>query len=146
MRKVLNIRIMVYYVLEDLQEGEVEAKKIKTEILYFDGCPTYREAEKMLREVLAVEGIEAQIEMVAVNSDEDAGRLRFPGSPTIRVDGDDLFPVPERPNYALGCRMYSTPQGLKGSPTPRMLRDALAERGRSCPRSSLGRRTCPRGD
>jgi hypothetical protein len=28
--------------------------------LYFDGCPAYREAEKMLREVLAAEGIEAQ--------------------------------------------------------------------------------------
>jgi hypothetical protein len=42
--------------------------------------------------VLAEEGLEADIELVAVNSDEEARRLRFPGSPTIRVDGRDLFP------------------------------------------------------
>jgi hypothetical protein len=29
------------------------------------------------------------------------------GSPTIRVDGEDLFPVPEGAGYALGCRMYA---------------------------------------
>lgn len=130
MRKGLNIRMMVYYILVGGRSAsEVEARKIKAEILYFDGCPTYREAEKTLRQVLAAEGMEAQIEMVAVNNDEDAGRLRFPGSPTIRVDGEDLFPIPERLNYALGCRMYATLEGLKGSPTAQMLRDALAERG-----------------
>ena len=50
-----------------------------------------------------------------------------PGSPTIRVDGEDLFPVPERAGYALGCRMYATPEGLRGSPTTEMLREALAK-------------------
>ncbi len=100
---------------------------MKVEILYFDGCPTYVAAEKAVRDVLAEGGIEAGVEMVAVNTDEEAKRLRFPGSPTIRVDGRDLFPVPEREEYALGCRMYSTPEGLKGSPTTEMLKEALAK-------------------
>jgi hypothetical protein len=95
------------------------------EILYFDGCPSYRTAEKTLREVLAKERIEAEVDMVAVNNNEDAQRLRFPGSPTIRVDGQDLFPVPQRASYALGCRTYATPEGLKGSPTAEMLRETL---------------------
>ena len=98
---------------------------MKVELLYFDGCPTYLEAEDTLREVLAEQGIEAAVELVAVNSDEEAQRLRFPGSPTIRVDGEDLFPVPERGEYALGCRMYATTEGLKGSPTAKMLKAAL---------------------
>ena len=98
---------------------------VKVEILYFDGCPTYLEAEEALREVLAQEGVEAEVEMVAVNTDEEAQELRFPGSPTIRADGEDLFPVPERAGYALGCRMFATPEGLRGSPTVEMLRDAL---------------------
>ena len=101
---------------------------MNVEILYFDGCSTYRRAEETLRGVLASEGIEAELELVAVNTDQEALELRFPGSPTIRVDGEDLFPVPGRAWYALGCRMYATPEGLRGSPTPTMLRTALAER------------------
>ncbi len=55
------------------------------QILYFDGCPTYQRAEQTLREVIAEEGITADVELMAVNTDEDAQRLKFPGSPTIRV-------------------------------------------------------------
>jgi len=101
---------------------------MRVEVLYFDGCPTYQAAEKILRRLLAQEGAEAEVELVAANTDEEARRLRFPGSPTIRVDGEDLFPVPVRAGYALGCRMYATPEGLKGSPTPEMVRASLAER------------------
>jgi len=102
---------------------------IKVEVLYFDGCPTYVAAEKAVREALADEGIEAGVELVAVNTDGEAQELRFPGSPTIRVDGRDLFPVPSRSEYALGCRMYSTPEGLKGSPTAEMLKEVLTKEG-----------------
>ncbi len=101
----------------------------KIEILYFSGCPTYRAAEETLRGVLAERGADTEVELIAVNTDEEAQELRFPGSPTIRVDGRDLFPVPGRAEYALGCRMYATPQGLKGSPTAEMLKDALTTEG-----------------
>jgi hypothetical protein len=71
----------------------------------------------------------AEIELVAINSDEEAQRLRFPGSPTIRVEGEDLFPAPEREDWRLGCRVYATPEGLRGSPTAEMLREALKTKG-----------------
>jgi len=100
----------------------------KVEILYFDGCPSYKEAEKTVRSILAEEGVEADVELVSVNTDEEARRLAFPGSPTIRADGRDLFPsgTREREHWRLGCRVYATPDGLKGHPTEEMLRDALA--------------------
>ena len=98
---------------------------MKVEVLYFDGCPTYLDAEGTVRKVLAEEGVEAEMELVAVNTDEEARRLRFPGSPTLRVDGEDLFPVPEREDWRLGCRVYATPDGLRGSPTAEMIRAAL---------------------
>jgi len=98
---------------------------MRVEVLYFDGCPTYRAAERALRRVLAQEDTEAEVVLVAVNAHEEAQRLRFPGSPTIRVEGEDLFPIPERTEYAPGCRMYATPEGLRRSPTPEMLREAL---------------------
>jgi hypothetical protein len=111
-----------------LQEASRRRNAMQMEILYFDGCPTYRTAEETLRGVLAREEVEADVSLVSVNTDEEARRLRYPGSPTIRVDGEDLFPVPDRTEYALGCRMYATAEGLKGSPTAMMLRAALAER------------------
>ena len=107
-------------------EGKVrEVPNMEIELLYFDGCPSYRTAEKILREVLAKEGMEADVELVAVNSDEEARKIRFPVSPTIRLDGQDLFPVAEREDWSLGCRVYATPEGLKGSPTAEMLRETL---------------------
>jgi predicted DsbA family dithiol-disulfide isomerase len=98
---------------------------MKIEILHFNGCPTCMVTENTLRQVLAEEGLEADIELVAVNSDEEARRLRFPGSPTIREDGRDLFPTPEREDWRLVCRVYATPEGLMGSPTAQMLKAAL---------------------
>jgi hypothetical protein len=68
----------------------------KVEILYFDGCPTYLEAEKILRVVLGEQGEDAEVALVAVNTDEETQELRFPGSPTLTVYGEDLFPVPDR--------------------------------------------------
>src|SRR5829696_2113426 len=111
-----------------LQEASRRRNAMQMEILYFDGCPTYLKAEKTLREVLEEEGLDAEVKLIAVNTDEEAQELLFPGSPTIRVDGEDLFPVPDRAEYALGCRMYAIPEGLKGSPTAKMVRAALEER------------------
>ena len=104
---------------------------MRIEILYFDGCPTYSEAEKTLRRALDQEGVEAEVKLVAVGTEEEARRLRFPGSPTIRVDGRDLFPsfAAERQDWWLGCRIYATPEGLKGSPTVGMLKQALTTKG-----------------
>ena len=73
--------------------------------------------------------MEAEVQLVAVNSDDEAERLRFPGSPTIRVDGEDLFPVAGREDWRLGGRVYATPQGLKSFPTAEMLREALMKGG-----------------
>jgi hypothetical protein len=101
----------------------------KVEVLYFDGCPTYVAAAEALKGVLAGEGVQAEVDMVSVNIDEEAQRLRFPGSPTIRVDGEDLFPAGEREDWRLGCRVYATPEGLKGSPTAGMLKAALKKKG-----------------
>jgi hypothetical protein len=101
---------------------------MKMEILHFDWCPAYLKAEKTLQGVLEEKGVDAEVQLVAVNTAEEAQELRFPGSPTIRVDGEDLFPVPERAEYALACRMYISPEGLRYSPTAEMVRAALDER------------------
>ena len=58
-------------------------------------------------------------ELVVVNTDEEARRLRFPGSPTLRVDGRDLFPAGEREDWQLGCGSTRRPRALKARRLPR---------------------------
>jgi hypothetical protein len=98
---------------------------MKIELLYFDGCPTYKPTHQALKQVLLEEGIDAQMQLLAVNTNEEAQRMQFPGSPTIRINGRDLFPADQRQDWGLGCRMYTTPEGLYGTPTKMMLREAL---------------------
>jgi hypothetical protein len=70
--------------------------------------------------------------VVRVSSDAEAVARRFTGSPTIRVDGVDLFP-PGHEDYALACRIYYTPDGSAGTPTAAMIRDALQGAGVELP-------------
>ena len=55
-----------------------------------------------------------------------AQRHRFPGSPTIRVDGRDVDPSFEDPgDYTPRCRLYRTPGGLRGLPQRDWIEAAL---------------------
>ncbi len=65
---------------------------MRVELLYWDGDPYYMAARQRLVEVLTEDAFETPIQMVSVNSPEDAELLGFPGSPTIRIDGVDIHP------------------------------------------------------
>ena len=68
------------------------------EILYFGGCPNYASARGLVEGVGDELGLRAEIRMVEILDPETAERLRFLGSPTIRVDGRDVEPgVPRLP-------------------------------------------------
>jgi hypothetical protein len=97
---------------------------MQIDLLYFDGCPGWREAQENLNAALQAEGLEAETHPVLVENNAEAARLRFLGSPSFRVDGVDLWPE-QRNRYNLSCRVYPTPQGLKGAPTAEMLREKL---------------------
>ena len=97
---------------------------MKIELLYLDGCPSYRMAEDWLREVLAEANVSDPIRMIEIKTETDAQYWKFPGSPTIRFDGVDPFAQGEA-MYGLECRVYRTPAGLRGWPTKDMLREAV---------------------
>jgi hypothetical protein len=73
--------------------------------LYYEDCPSYDLALERLREVMAEESIPGEVEVIKVDSEDQACELRFVGSPTIRVDGQDIDP-PRDFTYALTCRAY----------------------------------------
>ena len=91
--------------------------QVKIELLYWDGCPSHPEALSLLHEVLAEVGVTSSVEQIEVVTDEDAVRLSFPGSPTIRIDGRDVDPEGAAARPALTCRIYRGHDG-KVSPIP----------------------------
>lgn len=99
---------------------------MRIEFLYWDGCPSHPEALRRLRQVLEEEGIRDPVEVVRVETDEQAERLAFPGSPTIRFDGVDVQPeTARRSGSALTCRAYWVDGRISPLPTPEMIRAAL---------------------
>jgi hypothetical protein len=87
------------------------------ELFYWDGCSSYPEARELLADVLTAKGVEAEIRMYHVGTDAEAEALRFPGSPTIRIDGRDVDPDGADATPALTCRVYYLPDG-RPSPIP----------------------------
>jgi hypothetical protein len=94
--------------------------------LYFEDCPSHEPALERLRQVLAEEGIEAAVEIVEVESDTQAEQLRFIGSPTILVEGQDIDPPPPDVQFALTCRVYRREDGrISPLPPPELIRRSL---------------------
>ena len=62
-----------------------------------------------------------------IDTPEAAEATGFAGSPTIAVDGLDLFPSEGRTSD-LACRIYFTPEGTAGLPTVQQLEAALEGR------------------
>jgi hypothetical protein len=97
------------------------------EVLYFDGCPNHDALLPHLRALLAAHNIAADLTTTPVHSDEDAHRLRFLGSPTVRVNGTDVDPgSATRTDYGMQCRLYNTPAGLTGTPPDNWILDAIS--------------------
>jgi len=97
------------------------------EILFFEGCPNHPASVDLARAALRELGLEGSVREIEISTDEDARRHRFLGSPTIRVNGEDIEPAARnRSDYAMSCRMY----GSSGLPPRELLLVALRQRVR----------------
>ena len=96
------------------------------EILYFEGCPNHEGALALVERVAGELELDPEIRLVNVPDPATAERLRFLGSPTVRVGGRDVEPAGEtRSQYVLACRIYRTEHGTTGQPPEAWVRDAL---------------------
>jgi hypothetical protein len=98
----------------------------KVEVLVFEGCPNVETTLAQVRAALASTNEAADVSVVLVESDEAAARLRFLGSPTVRVDGVDVeSSAGARDDYGLQCRVYSIDGRLRGAPPADWIASAL---------------------
>lgn len=83
---------------------------MKIEIQYFTGCPN---SQKMIQKVKnAIDKISFDINYkeTLVETPEEADRLKFRGSPTLLINGEDFENLPEPEKGNLSCRYY--PNGV----------------------------------
>ena len=96
------------------------------ELLWFQDCANHPAVRLMLEEVIAQVAPGTPIKDVDATDPAVAERVRFPGSPTIRVDGRDVDPTYTDPaDYTPRCRLYRTSAGLRGLPERKWIVDAL---------------------
>jgi hypothetical protein len=97
--------------------------------VYFDGCQKWQLARKRLRQGLDRLGLaDVWIGEVTVETADEAAAAGFAGSPTILIDGRDLFPTSTVWAGGLACRLYRTPTGSDGVPRAEDIVSALSER------------------
>jgi hypothetical protein len=97
---------------------------MKVELLFFDGCPAWQSGLQNLHSALQANGLDVSVKLVQVLDNDDAARRKFLGSPSFRINGVELWDE-QRDVYSMSCRVYATPEGIKGSPTRQMLEDAI---------------------
>jgi hypothetical protein len=102
------------------------ARRPVIEVLYVEACPNYRGALGLVERVRAQLDIDAELRTTLIGDQEAAQQARFPGSPTVRVNGHDVEPGSEPPGeYSLACRLYQLEHRFAGQPDERWVREAL---------------------
>ncbi len=100
---------------------------LEIQFLYWEECPSHAAAWERLTKLLNEMNIEAALERISIETDDDARLQNFCGSPTIRINQEDIDLAGARAQRAgLNCRLYQTPEG-RPSPLPsvEMIRKAI---------------------
>ncbi len=99
---------------------------MRIEVLYFDGCPNRKPSFERVQELLREEGISAEVLEINVREPSMAQELGFLGSPTVRVNGQDVEPEARTAReYGMMCRTYPIGGRREGLPSREMLREAI---------------------
>lgn len=100
---------------------------MRVEVLYVAECPFHPQAVQLIKDILAAQGIAAEIREVLVLDQKMASQLRFSGSPTIRINGRDVARESQtEANFGLNCRLYPGAK-QQGLPPAEMIHQAVAE-------------------
>jgi hypothetical protein len=79
--------------------------KMKIELLFFDSCPTYKQALANIKAALKEKNLQADVVLINVKTEAIAEKVGFQGSPSVRINGKDIEGRDEGFNFS--CRLYS---------------------------------------
>jgi len=105
--------------------GDPHTKQNVIKILYTDTCPFWKETLQLINEVATDMKTKVTIKKVKVKNEEDAKRLRFPGSPTVRINGVDIDPAAKPTEGFIGCRIYVNNGRAQELPPKEMVKSAF---------------------
>lgn len=100
------------------------------ELLYLPGCPNHEATATLLQNVLRAENVLVEFQEIAIRDYAEATAHAFPGSPTIRVNGQDIENVsPRRLDVGFACRTYVVDGKPRGVPPRSWLERAIRTAG-----------------
>ncbi len=89
-----------------------------------EGCPNTEQTWNDLLGCLHQMGVTIQPERIVIHDDLEADHYSFQGSPSIKVDGVDLWEQ-KAEEFHMGYRSYITPDGICDRPSTEMLTEQL---------------------
>jgi hypothetical protein len=101
-------------------------RKMDVEVLVFEGCPNVEVTLARVRAAVATANVPADVRLLRVRDAGEAKRLRFLGSPTVRIEGVDIEPsAADRKDFGLQCRLYFAGGRPEGAPPTDSIISAL---------------------
>ena len=98
-----------------------QCSRLQIEVFYFEDCPKHLPTIEGIKAVLHEESCSADVREVLVPDVSTAERVKFLGSPTVRVNGIDIEPAAvNRRDFGLMCRRYAG-----GVPSHELIRAAV---------------------
>lgn len=95
---------------------------------YFEGCPNATSTLHHLRQVMNEMNIsETELKLQEVPGPEEAEKLNFQGSPTILINGVDIYSMKIPTNFSYSCRFYLFNGKHTGIIPVHFIREKMAE-------------------
>ena len=120
---------------------------MKIDILYLMDCPRCVKTKRLLREALKELKLKAKVKEILIDTKAKAKKYGFVGSPTIRINGEDIQKIVEKARclpceklaeltkkktpfvkkecYKSGCRVYSYKAKQYSYPPKGLIKEAL---------------------
>ena len=97
---------------------------------YFDGCPHSSETLENLKSLLDADSFkDFELQMVEVPNPDMARELNFQGSPTVLINGVDIYTEEIPTSYNYSCRIFTINGVQTGVLSEEYLHDKLSKLG-----------------
>ncbi len=100
----------------------MDDKKAAIEIQHFEGCPNSKEMIARVKNAMEEFYDRIEYKELLVETEEEAERVKFRGSPTVLINGIDLENMEEPFEANLACRYYKN-----GLPSITQIKEFITE-------------------